>query len=226
MPRSTVFAMIVPVIGARTSVSSSWMRALSTDTCARTTCGARVGVGEPDWSCSCSVIDWLLNSSSARRFWLVALASLACATSRSACAWASVLLRVARIDANQRRTALDQLAGLRDELENLARGLGLDLDRGIRLNGAGRLGRDDDVALLHRHRAGRPPAAPPSCTPRGASTASMVILSLIAVPRCEVLLQPAVLQVHLAPGVGRDVALVRHQHDRLPLLVAAPRTAP
>ena len=37
VPRSTVFAMIVPVIGARTSVSSSWMRALSTDTRERTT---------------------------------------------------------------------------------------------------------------------------------------------------------------------------------------------
>ena len=37
VPRSTSFSMIVPVIGARTSASSSWILALSTDTCARTT---------------------------------------------------------------------------------------------------------------------------------------------------------------------------------------------
>ena len=36
-PRSTVFSMIVPVIGARTLVSSSWFLALSTATWARTT---------------------------------------------------------------------------------------------------------------------------------------------------------------------------------------------
>ena len=36
-------------------------------------------------------MDWDLKSSSARRFWLVELASLALATSRSACAWAMAL---------------------------------------------------------------------------------------------------------------------------------------
>ena len=37
VPRSTVFSMIVPVIGARTLASASWMRALSSATWLRTT---------------------------------------------------------------------------------------------------------------------------------------------------------------------------------------------
>ena len=60
--------MIVPLIGARTLVSSSWICALSTATWARTTAALALAKSSSACSCSCSVIDWDLNSSSARRF--------------------------------------------------------------------------------------------------------------------------------------------------------------
>ncbi len=50
MPGSTVFSMIVPVIGARTSVSSSVMRAFSTATLVLTTCDSALA----NSSCVCS----------------------------------------------------------------------------------------------------------------------------------------------------------------------------
>ena len=46
VPRSTSFSMIVPVIGARTSVSSSWMRGVVDGHARAHHLGARVGVVE------------------------------------------------------------------------------------------------------------------------------------------------------------------------------------
>ena len=53
VPGSTVFSMIVPVIGARTSVSSSVMRAFSTATFVLTTCDS--AFANSSWVCSTSV---------------------------------------------------------------------------------------------------------------------------------------------------------------------------
>ena len=56
--------------------------------------------------------------------------------------------RVPRVDPDELGAALDELPGLGVELEHFARGLRLDLDGGIGLNGAGGVRRHHDVALL------------------------------------------------------------------------------
>ena len=84
----------MPPIGARTSVSSSRMRAFSSATSARTTSERALAKSSTACSCSCSVSALDSNSASERFFWAVALASLALATSRSASAWAKLFLAV------------------------------------------------------------------------------------------------------------------------------------
>jgi len=60
------------------------------------------------------------------------------------------IARVPRVDADEGRAALDHLARLGEELQDLARGFGLHLDRGVGLDGARGLSGDDDVPLLDR----------------------------------------------------------------------------
>ena len=90
-PRSTLLVMMVPVIGARTSVSSMAMRAVSTSISARITSALALATASCACSYSCSVIEADLNSSFERDSWDSAVARRARMTSSWASAWASRL---------------------------------------------------------------------------------------------------------------------------------------
>ena len=116
------------------------------------------------------MIDCDLNSSSARRFWELALVSRACATSRSAWACATAFRGMRGSTRTSRSPRLTDLPGLHGKIEDLTRRLGLHLDGGVGLDRAGGLGGHDDVAVFHRQRLVGTAAALPSCRlPAGSS---------------------------------------------------------
>jgi len=90
-PTSTWRDMMVPWIGARTSVSSSAMRAFSTATCERTTSALALAYSRILCSKSTSFRVRDLNSDSARSRCVLAMSRRAPAASSSASAWASEL---------------------------------------------------------------------------------------------------------------------------------------
>ena len=136
---------MVPVIGARTSVSSSVMRAFSTATWERTT--SALALANSSWACSKSTSLMVRSSNSflARLLCASAIARRALAASSRASAWRERCAG-ALVDLHQQRAGLHDLAGLALDLQHLARGLRLDLHRDAGSIGPGSVDGDDDVA--------------------------------------------------------------------------------
>ena len=236
-PRSTCFSMMVPLIGARTLVSSSWSLRVVERHPGPDDLGIGVGIVEQ------GLLVFLLGNR-LRLEQLVGPALLGAGVGEAGLRHLEVGLGLrhgvpwnARIHPDHQIAPLDRLPGLHGKIEDFARGLGFHFDGGVWLDRAGGLGGHDDVAaydgkgLIGRRRrfllAGCHKYQPNDCRPEQREGAGARLRSLrsaqvtalfrsLAPGRLEVPLYFPVLQMHLPPRVLRDVVLVGNEDDRLP----------
>ena len=153
-PTSTSRWMTVPSIGARIVTLPIRSRASSRLVSALTSCARALASSSAAFSYSRCVMTFAARSSAERSRWDAAVLSRCLGDLEVGLGLGKGVAHVARVDDGEEVAAADEIAGLDVQLEDLAGGLGLDLDDADWLDLAGGFGADLDRAALDERDVG------------------------------------------------------------------------